>query len=173
VLLTREATNPASAASFAQQRTQLTLAPQLGLFVSNLTSLEVGLNSTIVWKRTQNPNLPLNLQRTWGSSFGVSLGMRFYFKNENEKFKFFLRPNVGYSWLYDIDSGLDTNVFSLGLSPNINYFLTNKLALELGFAGIGFDNVGVKTTFGTSREIKFRMGASSFMPSLGVVYFFK
>lgn len=167
--INHQAVQPLVATEFRSAQTQLRLYTNLGLFVNDLTSLEVGIGNSTTWSKTSSPNLPLDMQRSSINTFQVELGARFYFKNESEHFKLFLRPYTNYAWS-DTKNGIGkSNSFTIGLSPNMNYFFSKKFALEFGFSGIGFS---------TSRQISqkstaFQLGASSLIPNLGIIYFLK
>lgn len=172
----RNSNSPAVSISHQNSQAQLSINPQIGYFVSDKWALEFGLNYQGNWIRTSNPNVSLDEQRFYRNAFGLDAGARYYVPTSHEKFVFFLSKGIGYRFG---DAGYDFNQKVRGvnayIAPNFNYFFTKKWVLQLSFTGIAFNSSRLKSSNSTvtERQNFFTFGASSFTPSLGVLYFLR
>jgi len=77
------------------------------------------------------------------TSFGGTLGASYFFTPQNQ-FSFLLNLNTSYEKVnYESDTGtdVDLNQFGAAFSPGINYFVSERIALQVRFGAISYISV--------------------------------
>lgn len=121
--------------------------PQVGYFLSDLTSLGINLNISSNNFKTPTADLDRNI-----FEFGVFA--RFH-KSLADNFYIFLQPSVGFgSGENDNINGgsTDLNTTNIRVSPGALYFVTPKIALEMNVGGFSYQQIK-ETTGGNEVKI--------------------
>jgi hypothetical protein len=134
------------------------LAPQAGLFVTDLTS--VGLTMSY----SSNSNF-----------FGFGVFSRFH-KKVVENFYFYLQPSISYlkgSSESGNSLGSELSILDIGIAPGVTYFLSPKFALGMNIGSLNYNSTtnesgGVKTN---REEFTLFMNLNS--ASFNISYFIK
>lgn len=165
--------NPSNSNTFKFTETNFSVTPQIGYFLTKKWALQASINYSSTWGRRFDPNLTLEQQKYRINSYGFGVGGRYYIPTSHEKFAFFLFTGANVGWGNNKRLSEKSLWFNVNISPNFNYFFTSKWALELSFSGIGFNTATSTSELGKNSQNSFRLGASSFAPYLGVLYFLK
>ncbi|OEK00157.1 hypothetical protein BFP97_00880 [Roseivirga sp. 4D4] len=119
-----------------QETTNFRLVPRAALFLSDNTSLGVSLG----YEDQSSGGIETN-------QFFFGVYARFH-KSVSDKFYLFLQPDVSFGSGTTNPLGnqeFDLNSFNFGLMPGMMYFLSEKIALDMTFAGIFYNNTDTAT----------------------------
>jgi opacity protein-like surface antigen len=168
-----------SEANDSYDPSSLTILPTFSYFVSNNISLGLGLGYTYT-KGGQSYEFDLygNSSSIRNSAFVVYPYGRGY-KNLSEQFKFFGELGIPLAFGSSEANGQDlggTTSVGFSLSPGFAFFPTKRVAIELGFNGINYNNTTYKDNNGkkinNAGNSSFSIGADFFAPQLGVQFHF-
>lgn len=104
--------------------------PSVGYFLSDATSLELGL---IIGSNKNENDFESN-------SLGASLGVFHFFSPEN-KFSFFVGGSLSYVSLKastNFSQEIKTNIFQATVFPGVNYFVTDNFALRAFLGALSY-----------------------------------
>ena len=116
-----------------------TFAPAIGYFVSNKTSLELGL----LFGSSENEYFNIYNVESKITNFGAGLGIVHFF-NPEKKFSFTFGGAITYSSLKAKyyprweDGTSKITVFGVSLSPGVNYFISKNIALRASLGAITY-----------------------------------
>jgi hypothetical protein len=146
------------------ERSQFTLAPRAGLFVSDLTS--VGL--TIGYSSTDSNGTNSNLFQ-----FGVY--SRFH-KMVAENFYIYLQPSLTLgtgSVKSENAPDIDTSTFNIGIAPGVTYFLSPKFALEMSLGSLAYNLTKDSNSTIESKTENYGLNLNLNTITLGFSYYIK
>ncbi|SOU86554.1 outer membrane beta-barrel protein [Tenacibaculum dicentrarchi] len=114
-----------------------TFSPSVGYFVSENIALELGLAIS----GSENGAAE-------STAFGVKAGADYFFTPKNN-FSFVVGAGLGYTTYKTETAGIegpDRNTFSLDVSPGINYFVSNSIALKASVGALSYNSSKVDIT---------------------------
>ena len=133
------------------------LAPSVGYFVSNNWSLglEVGIGS--------NSSELASVKSVDESSFAFGAHANYFF-TPAEKFSFF--ANIGFDYMSMNDKIAKETISGFGISvvPSVNYFLSNRLAMQASYGSLGYATM---KSDATGAEAVNNLGINLDMSSIG------
>ncbi len=130
--------------------------PKAGYFITDkfAVGVELGIGSS----KTEDsaPGVPTDETKT--NSFGAGVFGRYYFLNLGQRFKTYAEAGVGFGGTKLEDNGTDVwkdKNFNVGIDLGINYFITDRFAINFGLTDLLSFNSG-KREFedGVTPEIK-------------------
>lgn len=154
--------------------TSFSIIPRAGYFISD--GLAVGTGIGFSSQKTTDPDD----NYISSSLFQISPFARYYV-SLGEKVSLYGEGavNLGFGGSKavaggtEIDTG-DVSAFGIAVSPGINYFITDRLGLDIGFSLISFSNTNQKdpTDDSENKTNNFSFGFDSFSPNFGIYFFF-
>lgn len=111
-------------------------SPSVGFFVSEHVALKGGL----IVGSSKFDNTVNTLNSNERKSLGVSLGADYFFSPEKQ-FSFLLNLNASYERVsLEDNNGLDTDLNQVGFafSPGINYFISDRFALQVRLGSLSY-----------------------------------
>ncbi|KGO78575.1 hypothetical protein Q762_15155, partial [Flavobacterium cauense R2A-7] len=119
--------------------------PKAGYFLTDKIAVGVELNlasgKTEVTDMTVTPNVT-NEGKT--NSFGAGVFARYYFLDLGQRFKTYAEAGLGFGSQKWETNGTETRKdsnFGLGIDLGMNYFVTEKMAINFGLANVlGFNS---------------------------------
>ncbi|WP_017256779.1 outer membrane beta-barrel protein [Pedobacter arcticus] len=114
---------------------EFNFSPKAGFFLSDKVAVGVALN--IASDKTENYSTGGTTTKTSGLGFGV-FG-RYYFLELGKRFKTYTEAGLGYSTSKTEvggTTGPKTNTIDFNLGVGVNYFVTERLALNVGLTNL-------------------------------------
>ena len=140
-----------------EKSSAFSLAPSVGLFVTNNLSLglEFGIGS--------NSSELASVKSVDESSFSFGAHANYYF-TPTEKFSFFANMGVDYMSMNDKIAKETISGFGLSVVPSVSYFLNNRLAMQASYGSIGYHTM--KSDAAESKSVN-NLGVNLDMSSIG------
>ncbi len=143
-------------------------SPRAGLFLNDHTSIGIALGYS---SNKQEANT--NEQKVGLFTFGAYA--RFY-KPVVDKLYFFLEPSVTLGSGTVKTTGnpdIDTNTFAIALQPGINYFLSDKLALEATVGRLFYSRNKAEGSGNSTEQDSYGLDFSPSNISFGISFFLR
>lgn len=103
------------------------------------------------------------------NSLSLLLFLRLH-SNITEKFKFYIEPNLGSTFLIGDNSKNDLKIYNVKLNFGFLYFISPKLSLELMVAGIDYKHISDKDYNLKGNDISIKYDLVT--PNIGMKYYF-
>lgn len=121
---------------FSASTSSFTFAPTIGYFVSDNFAIGAGLTFS-------NQPIDFDGETLDATSFGVRFMGRYYL-NPGNKFSTFGQASLAFGSINPELEGADNaSTLDLGISPGINYFLSEKFSVEATFGRIGYSSLSL------------------------------
>lgn len=134
----------------------LNFNPKAGYFVTDKIALgvELGIGSNKSENTVYGP--PYVFTETKSNSFGGGVFARYYFLELGQRFKTYTEAGLGFGSTKNNVNGLEVskvNSVNLGIDLGINYFVTNRLAINFGLANVlGYSSSKTKSPNGAEQK---------------------
>uniref|UniRef100_UPI0040471CC7 outer membrane beta-barrel protein n=1 Tax=Roseivirga sp. TaxID=1964215 RepID=UPI0040471CC7 len=146
------------------ERSNFTLTPRAGLFVSDLTSVGITTGFT---------SSKLNGAKSNLFQFGVYT--RFH-KMVAEQFYIYLQPSLAFgTGSAETGNGPDADItsFNIGIAPGMTYFLSPKFALEMNFGSLAYNSTTNEISGVENKTENYGLNLNFDTITLGFSYYIK